>query len=323
MRIRNWAFDRHCLPVKRFKTPLVAVGNLSMGGTGKSPMIEWLLSIYGPHSCAVVSRGYGRKSKGLLPVPPEGEVGQYGDEPMQIAQKYPESQVVVAEERAQGIAWLEERTAASMIFLDDAFQHRYVQADCYLLLSTYQKPFYQDRVLPEGRLREGRSGAQRASAIIITKCPASLSKDEAKGIAKAVKKYSQAPVFFSSICYQPCSNAAGNTLASGPVLVLAGIAQPAPFLASLEQRYEVQQFYRFRDHQHYNQKNLAPVWQAMRQKNLSLICTEKDWVKLASLVPADLKQQVYHPKMKIHLLFDEAQALRKLIDKAMKSKGKL
>ena len=182
--IRNVFYDRHILSSERYNVPVIAVGNLSTGGTGKTPMVEYLLRLlYKNHKVAVLSRGYNRESKGFQFVEVEDPVGKTGDEPLQFKQKFPEVLVAVEANRRKGIREL-LKFSPDVILLDDAFQHRKVEAGFYILLTSYEDLYVDDLLLPAGNLRESRKGAERAVIIIVTKCPPSIGNEEMKRILK-------------------------------------------------------------------------------------------------------------------------------------------
>lgn len=277
--LRNLAFDKGWLHSTAFQTPIIAIGNLSTGGTGKTPMTEYLLrEIDG--KIGVVSRGYGRKSKGLLEVNSMGLAKDFGDEPLQMAKKFPHAQFVVSEKRVPGIQHLLNKENLDCIILDDAFQHRYVKAGFYILLSTWQEPFFSDHVLPAGNLRESRYGAGRASAVIFTKCPGTLDKTSKEKVIREVRKYTQAPVYFASLAYQDAVNSAGERLGNKEASLLTGIAKPMPLYAHLQKQFTLHRHFSFGDHHTFRESEIREVANHMKSNNLPLITTEKDYVRL-------------------------------------------
>jgi tetraacyldisaccharide 4'-kinase len=307
MACRNWAFNSGLLRQKTFTKPVLAIGNLSTGGTGKTPMTEFLLSHFKNSNPGVISRGYGRKSKGCLPVKPDGQASQYGDEPLQIAQNFKEASVWVSEKRALGIEQaLHQQTNLNWLILDDAFQHRYVKAGFYILLSTYQKPFYKDWVLPAGNLRESRRGAKRAHAVIITKCPSELSAQSKNRITQRVRRYSNAPIYFSFLKYEPPTSPAYKVLSKGkPVLLLSGIANPAPLVQQVKNNYLLQKHLSYPDHYRFKPEDIVHLQQLLKENNWALVTTQKDWVRLASLLPAALRKRTFI--IKVNMAFSPPQ----------------
>lgn len=290
--LRNIAFDKGWLASNSFNTPVIAVGNLSTGGTGKTPMTEFLLlSLSG--KLAVVSRGYGRKTKGLLKVKPEGTAADYGDEPLQMARKFPKTSFVVAEKRVQGIQHLLESEKPDCIILDDAYQHRYVKAGFYILLSTWQEPFFNDQVLPAGSLRESKHGAGRANAIIFTKCPLNLDHSSKEKVIREVRKYSNAPVYFAGLAYEEPKNSRGEEFQENEAALLTGIAKPLPLHAHLQKRFKISQHFSYGDHHTFRESEIREVDNYLRSRNLALLTTEKDFARLRKWFHILDKQQVY------------------------------
>ena len=202
--IRNKMFDRGILRSAQFEIPLICVGNLALGGTGKTPMVEMLVKMLKTKYCvATMSRGYKRKSKGFLVAGELTTTADIGDEPMQIHQKFPEITVSVAEERVMGIPQLLlKKPQTEVIILDDAFQHREVRAGLNILLTDCHHLYAEDRMLPAGNLRDVKSSSGRADIIVVTKCDAGMTPEERKAIERALDPLPQQKIFFSSIAYQ-------------------------------------------------------------------------------------------------------------------------
>ena len=179
--LRNVAYNRGWLASTGFDLPVICVGNLSVGGTGKTPHIEYLVRLLrDTHAVATLSRGYGRSTKGFLEVQTTSDASEVGDEPLQFKHKFPQLQVAVDENRVHGVQQLlQSEQAPGVILLDDAFQHRRAKAGYYVLLTTYQAPYYRDFLLPTGNLREARSGSSRANSIVVTKCNAAMPDPQA------------------------------------------------------------------------------------------------------------------------------------------------
>ena len=181
--LRNWAFDTGILDQKEFDIPIIVVGNLSTGGTGKTPMIEYLIDHLVGKRIGVLSRGYGRKTNGYIEVSMGDLAYKVGDEPLQIKRKFQDLIVsAVCERRVEGIEHLLKDHNLDVILLDDAYQHRQVKASHYILLTSYDQLYVNDYLLPSGNLRESRKGARRAKTIVVTKCPSSITKVERHNI---------------------------------------------------------------------------------------------------------------------------------------------
>lgn len=279
--IRNWLFDKGWFKSYSFEVPVIVVGNLSVGGTGKTPQIEYLVRLLAPHyKVATLSRGYKRKSEGFVLASSTSNAEELGDEPFQMAQKFPELIVAVDANRKNGIEQLLNLPVApQVILLDDAFQHRKVKAKMYILLTTYSELYCEDYVLPTGNLRESSRGAQRANVIIVTKCPRDLSQAEQQRIQKKIGI--NRPVFFSYIDYDAVIYSKEDTkevsaIHSLPKLLVAGIAKPAPFFSYLDSGRDERLEYP--DHHFFTDNDIKTIQQ--KAKDGLIITTEKDYVRL-------------------------------------------
>lgn len=279
--IRNFLFDKGILRSYSFEVPVIAVGNLSVGGTGKTPQIEYLIRLLAPnYKIATLSRGYKRKSEGFVLADANSTAEILGDEPFQIYQKFPQIKVAVDADRKNGIEkLLSLKDTPEVILLDDAFQHRRVKAGFYILLSAYDDLFCDDFLLPTGNLRESRKGAKRADLIIITKCPKDLSEIAQQNIKNKIGL--EVPIYFSYIDYddlvynQNVSKKVSE-IKSLDKLVIAGIAKPEPFFNFLENKDDI--ILQFPDHHHFTETDIKSIkYSAM---NNIIITTEKDYVRL-------------------------------------------
>lgn len=289
-RLRNHLYDIGTKPVIHFETITVSVGNLAVGGTGKSPMVEYLVRLLkDQYEVATLSRGYGRKTKGFVMASEHSTAESIGDEPVQFYRKFgPEITVAVGEERAIAIPEiLFHRSDTEVIIMDDAFQHRKVGRDLNILLTAYQSPFFKDYVLPAGRLREARKGAQRADIVVVTKCPPKLDEIDKTSFYNAIRQYAQSkvPIFFSGIRYEkpkPVYNQAHAP--SGKVVLVSGLANGAHFEDFAKTTYEVIKHFAFGDHHAYTPKDAQKIKHEFQHlKGDFILTTEKDMVKL--LVP--------------------------------------
>jgi tetraacyldisaccharide 4'-kinase len=236
--LRNWCYDIGLFKSQSYEIPIIAVGNLSVGGTGKTPHIEYLIRLLSNYKIATLSRGYKRRSKGFVLADATTNAAILGDEPFQFYSKFPNVAVAVDADRRNGIAQLQEKVNPDVILLDDAFQHRKVKAGFYILLTTFNDLFVDDYILPFGNLREPAFGKKRANLIIVTKCPTDLSELAQENIRKRLK--TNLPVYFSTIVYDDfVYNENGklevNALVN-PKVILAGIANPSLFFNHLKQR---------------------------------------------------------------------------------------
>jgi tetraacyldisaccharide 4'-kinase len=284
-RFLNRLYDQGFRPSVAFDLPVISVGNLTVGGTGKTPMIEHLIRLLSnDYKVATLSRGYGRETKGIRIASKLDNASSLGDEPYQFYKKYGDKVIVsVGEERALAIAnILQEAEDTQVVLLDDAFQHRRVRPGFSILLSDYNRPFYNDFLLPAGRLRESRSEATRADVIVVTKCPAEITDDTIMEIEKSIRKYADKPVFFASIHYGiavSIGQAKGDI--GRDVILVTGIADAKPLLAYIKQGFELKEHVHFGDHHAYTTADLEEIELIyQRYPEACILTTEKDMVKL-------------------------------------------
>ncbi len=284
---RNRLYDLKLKPSVGFDIPVICVGNLSVGGTGKTPVVEYLIGLLGEkYSIAVLSRGYKRKTNGFRMAAPEDTASTLGDEPFQLYRKYGSRvSVAVGEDRAMAIpSIVQAQGNVDIILMDDGFQHRRVTPGFLILLTDYNKPFYQDFLLPAGRLRESRSNADRANVIIVTKCPPDIPEQSMEHIENEIGRYSQKPVFFAAIQYGQLTPFGNRGFETGDkVLLVTGIANPTPLLSFVTAHYTLVDHLDFPDHYHFTHKDLEKI-KGYHDKDQSIIIltTEKDMVKLNS-----------------------------------------
>lgn len=282
--VRNRLYDTGRRPSVMFQIPVIGVGNLSVGGTGKTPMIEYLVRLFWTdHKVATLSRGYRRKTKGIRIVSHGDNASTVGDEPFQFFTKFSKKIVVaVGEERAYAIPHiLHEHPEVNVILLDDAFQHRSVRPCFQILLTDYNHLFVKDYVLPAGRLREGRAGAARADVIVVTKCPPNISDDKMIEISSSIRKYTQKAVFFTSISYgsiQPVSH--GSPYRPEKIVLVSGIADPSPLDQYIRNNHNLVRHFTFPDHHTYTPADIDSICNAAQKNNAVVVTTEKDLVKL-------------------------------------------
>ena len=281
-RFRNHLYNIGYSPSFEFEVNTINIGNLSVGGTGKSPLVNFLIEMLLPkHQVATLSRGYGRKSRGFRVATSADQSSEVGDEPYLFFKRYGEQvTVAVSEDRAYAIpAILFEKPEVDIILLDDAYQHRSVKPGLNILLTRYDRPFYQDQVLPSGRLRESRSGASRADLIVVTKCPDDLSIGIQESMQLKIARYSAAPVFFTKVAYQPKVAFGKVNDAVATYVVVSGLAHNEDFIRYCEAHFEIQKIFRFPDHHNYAEKDINRIVGTL-SGGVGLLTTEKDWVKL-------------------------------------------
>lgn len=286
--VRNLLYDSGILREVEFQFPIINIGNLSMGGTGKTPHVEYLLKLLQPYlNVATLSRGYKRKTAGFLEVTSRSYARDVGDEPLLFKLKFPTTRVFVGEERALSIPRiLQQYPDTETIILDDAFQHRAVAAGLNILLTPFNDPFIKDELLPVGRLREFRNGANRADLIIVTKCPRDLTLDQMQKIEEDYKKY-KAPVCFSYIeylpIYSPFMNSDHVLNSETDIILLSGIASNNELKAYLESHYNHVKTMEFADHYQFTKNDIAKLvdrYQRMDSDNKAIVTTEKDLMRL-------------------------------------------
>ena len=283
--IRNRLYDRGIKPSVKFEIPVICVGNLTVGGTGKSPMIEHLIRLLqNKYKIATLSRGYGRTTQGIRIAGPSENASTIGDEPFQFFTKFGRRvTVAVGEERALAIPTiLQERSDTQVILLDDGFQHRKVSPGFSILLTDYHRPFYTDFLLPSGRLRESRWSAGRADVIVVTKCPINLSEDKMIEIERSIRHYAEKPVFFTNIRYGNVT-AFDNSLAlpSKQIVLITGIANSKPLETHARENYTVIKHFSFNDHHAYQESDIKTFIEFKKSHpQVSFLTTEKDKVKL-------------------------------------------
>ncbi len=290
--IRNKLFDWGVLPSESFPVPVISVGNLSAGGAGKTPHVEYLVeTLKNRYSIAVLSRGYKRKTQGFILADENATASTIGDEPLQIHQKFPTIKVAVHEKRRKGIKELLQRfPEINLIILDDAFQHRYVNPGLNLLLTGYYNPFFRNFLLPAGNLREARHRAGRAHAVIVTKTPAVFSPLDRSYYMRKLQPYNPKKVFFSKMTYQQWVPLFHSTPYPPPkkvksVFLITGIAHPESLEVHLEKLSEELIVHSYPDHHHFslgNLKKLRKQFEGHISHSKIIITTEKDAMRLRS-----------------------------------------
>lgn len=305
---RNKLFDCGILPVEEFSIPIISVGNIAVGGTGKTPMIEYLIELLSPHArIAVLSRGYRRKSRGFVLATAQSTAQELGDEPYQIHCKYKQVVVAVDANRRRGIRQLlQTATPPQIILLDDAHQHRYVRPTLSIVLSDYNRPPYADHLLPAGRLREPMSGLQRADMVVLTKCNHTLTADEYTHEANQMRISTQ-QLYSAQIEYQEPYHAftherveLSQITQDREVVILCGIANPQPLVNYIKQYTNKTTLVEFPDHHDFTDNDLQQIEQRIAQaSDAIIITTEKDAARLQakSLSPA-LQSRCYVLPMK-------------------------
>lgn len=285
-RFRNHLYDSGYKHSFSFDTNVIAVGNLSVGGTGKSPLVEYIIRLLEKRKLVTLSRGYGRKTKGFRLATKDDSPNTIGDEPYQFFNKFKHISVAVGEERAIAIPFiLAELPETEVILLDDAYQHRSVKPDLNILLTDHNKPFFKDYVLPSGRLRESRKGAERADIVVVTKCPAGVDYSV---VEKEIRAYNKsAPIAFTNTKYLEPQMLSGSEQFCDNVFLFSGIANPKPLQEYLSTKYNLVGTRYYKDHHHYTVNDLKALQKEFNTIKLDkkcLLTTEKDMVKLLPLL---------------------------------------
>lgn len=318
VRFRNKLFDLGVLKSKSFSVPIISVGNITVGGTGKTPHVEYLIELMKDDAqLAVLSRGYKRQTKGYLLADENSTVADIGDEPYQMKQKYPSVYVAVAEKRCEGIERLttdEQTKNTDVILLDDAYQHRYVKPGINILLVDYHRLIVYDKMLPAGRLREPVSGKNRADIVIVTKCPPTLNPIDYRVVSKALDLYAYQSLLFSSLDYGELKPFMGgesrplSDISDHDVLLLTGIASPQQMendLSTYDARFTPMTF---PDHHDFSEDDVTAIngqFAALPSPKL-IITTEKDATRLryANGLSEEVKSHLYVLPVRIKFLLN-------------------
>jgi len=291
--LRNKLFDWGLLPVNELDTPVISVGNLRVGGVGKTPMVEYLIRLLQKDfNVATLSRGYGRETKGFFIAQNKSTVAELGDEPLQYFKKFNAITVAVDEERVHGIGKLmEHSTSLNMILLDDAYQHRYVKPKINILISDYAHLYVDDHMMPSGRLREWASGSSRADIIIISKCPDNLSLEDQQDVRRRLDPLPRQQVYFTGIKYgelvpytNVCNDLAKDDIMNFSVLLVSGIANPTPLFDYMKGKFNTVEQFKFKDHHYFNDRDIEEIhkrFMAIPGNNKLIITTEKDIMRLS------------------------------------------
>jgi tetraacyldisaccharide 4'-kinase len=318
---RNLLFEMGVLKEHAYNTPVISVGNITVGGTGKTPHVEYLINLLKDHiHVAVLSRGYKRKSRGFLLATPETPLRDLGDEPYQMKQKYAEIDVAVDAKRTRGIENLISGTYTKQevdtILLDDAYQHRYVKPGLNILLVDYHRLIIHDKLLPAGRLREPVKGKDRADIVIVTKCPRALTPMEFRVLTKQMNLYPYQQLFFTTIKYEPLQPLFDGTediqqleeLADRHILLLTGIASPKQIFYDLKPYAPDIYPLRYGDHHNFKKKDIKKIneaFEALPSPRL-IITTEKDAVRLKEVegLSPEVRRNLYVLPISIEFMLE-------------------
>ncbi len=334
VKLRNAAFELGILKSHAFDVPIVSVGNITVGGTGKTPHVEYLVRLLqDTFHVAVLSRGYKRKSKGYVVAAADTPMTAIGDEPFQMKQKFPAVTVAVDKDRCHGIERLTEGDESlDVVLLDDAFQHRYVKPGINILLVDYHRLIIYDRLLPAGRLREPQSGKNRADVVIVTKCPKDLKPMEYRVVAKALNLFPYQNLFFSTIDYcdlQPLfpDGRSEETLfdmhpslyglQEYNVLLLTGIASPEQMVHDLSPLIPHLTPLTFSDHHTFQPADVERInsaYAALAEPRC-IVTTEKDAARLTNIsgLSADVRKNIYCLPVRVRFMLDQEEMFNQYI----------
>ena len=272
--LRNLLYDDHILRSTKVSIPTICVGNLAVGGTGKTPMAEYLLSLLSAnYKVALLSRGYGRKTRGFRLANEHDTAATIGDEPMQIHLRFPDIPVAVCADRVKGVKQLQHLYPdLQCVILDDAYQHRSLSCGFYILLTPYDCLYTNDHMLPWGRLRDLPNQSHRANVVVVTKCPEHMQPIERRIVSNNLQLASYQHLFYSSIGYAPIA------VDSTPLLV-TGIANPMPLLHHMQQQFPDTELFAFPDHHVFTNQDIMRIKEKAEHYE-HIVTTEKDYMRL-------------------------------------------
>ena len=321
--VRNWLYNKQYIKSVQFNLPMICVGNLSLGGTGKSPMVEYLLSILSDdYKIATLSRGYKRRTKGYALAGVNTTALEIGDEPMQFHIKYPNVSVAVGERRIEAIPQLiQDVPDLAAVILDDAFQHREINAGLNILLTDYSNLYCDDVFFPTGDLRDERKSAKRANIIVVTKCPTNLTEEERDEIIEKLYPEQHQAIFFTSIAYDTPyhiydPNKQWNLSLKDEVLLVCGIANPLPLKEYLHEKTQTYYQISYSDHHIFSIEDLNDIKNKFDQINANskiILTTEKDAVRLVKYTEALNTIPLYVLPIKPNFLFNSKEAFNQLV----------
>lgn len=319
--IRNFLFDVSLFKSTSFQIPVIVVGNLSVGGTGKTPQIEYLIRLLKDRfKVAVLSRGYNRSTEGFVLLNSGHSALDVGDEPLQYFNKFKKINVAVNANRVEGVLKLMNNVSPEVVLLDDAYQHRKIKGSFYILLTSFDDLFTYDFLLPTGNLRESRAGAKRADLIVVSKCPINLNKQQQKEIIRKLKKYNK-EVFFTSIFY-------GNILSTNKiitidelekydVLLVTGIANPKPLLDFLNDKKIKLNHLKYADHHNFSNTEIETIkkeFDAVESDKKIILTTEKDYTRINKEL-----ENIYFIEIETYFLGNQSEFFNQKINTILKN----
>lgn len=327
--LRNLLYDRGVLKSREFPLPVISVGNLTVGGTGKTPHVEYLLHLLrGTVSVAVVSRGYRRKTRGLVMATPASTAAQIGDEPLQMLRHFPGLRLAADADRCEAVARLMQADIlppVGAVVLDDAYQHRRIRPGMNILLTDFPRPIFADRLLPAGNLREGFAQRRRADAVIVSKCPGTLTRRGAARFAERLNLFPRQRLFFTQMKYGEPYGLLSNQPAPLPriaetygfVMAVAGVARPLPFFDEIRKFAPGAECVAFGDHHDFTAADIRAMEDFIAIKpGGAVVTTEKDAARLlghAGEMSVALRENTYVLPIRVEFLFDGQNEFNDLI----------
>ncbi|WP_430403308.1 tetraacyldisaccharide 4'-kinase [Fluviicola sp.] len=314
--LRNWFYNIGVFKSKEIPGASICIGNITVGGTGKSPLTAYIAKLFESKKPVILSRGYGRKTQGLVIANATSTASDLGDEPMMYWTNFNRQiPVVVAEKRQIGVDWIRENKADSLILLDDAFQHRAVKPGLNILLMTYDRPVFKDFVFPAGNLREPRSGMKRSDIVVITKSPKDLA-EKSKTIFHQKIPLSKDRIFFSEVIYGDLNGLFGEIWESvDQIILVTGIAQPEPLYRFLAENHPVEAI-KFPDHHAFTREDIQQIQQKVAtfaHQRCAVVTTEKDAVRFAEWKEVILESKIPFFVQSISLKIDREQDFKDLL----------
>ncbi len=308
--IRHWLFDINVLKSQKFNIPIICVGNITVGGTGKTPTAEMIIDTMKPtYKVALLSRGYGRRTKGYREVTLDSSYRDVGDEPLQIKLKFPDVLVVVCEKRVEAIRRIEaEHPEINLIVMDDGFQHRHVDPRINVVVLDYTRPVFEDDFLPVGNLRDNLNSLYRAHYFIVTKCPEDMQPLDQRMWRKDLQLVAYQKIYFTRVvptAAVPLFQTPNHLREGDEVIVMSGIGNPKPFVKGVRKHYNVVDNLVYPDHHVYTVEDIEKIVSHIKQHpNAMLLTTEKDAVKLrrSRRVPDLMRERLFYQPVKVEFL---------------------
>ncbi|MFI3285661.1 MAG: tetraacyldisaccharide 4'-kinase [Rikenellaceae bacterium] len=323
--LRHMLYDKGLRKVYKFDIPIICIGNVTVGGTGKTPMTELVISHFTKEfKVAVLSRGYGRKTKGYIEVKTTSHYREVGDEPLQMKLKYPEAVVVVCEKRVEGIRRIQsEYPDVNLIIMDDGFQHRSVEPKVNIITVDANRPIKDDKMLPLGSLRDVPEALSRAHYFVVTKCPMTMTPIDRRLFRKSLIHFAYQKLYFTRyISYRPeplfPSENRELLLPNSQIIAVSGLGNPQPFVESLRRTYQVVDNIDYNDHHVYHLSDLRDMSARMaKYPGSKIVITEKDAVKLCvpHRIPKELRKSLYYIPIQINFIDQQASNFLKQVEK--------